>query len=270
MLLPAPRQKLLANVAVCPSWWVCPGGQELPSPACPAHSCLLAWLGLEAEPCSACEGFWQMLCRAVVPSRGLVSPGGFLQGFSHAEAISPPDPPVSADVEELWIGLNDLKLQMNFEWSDGTPVRFTYWHPFEPNNFRDSLEDCVTIWGPVRARGRVGDSSCTSAESAAASSWQGKGYLGGAPPAGVGHISSQLLGWKRSSTASWGIWCRGGLSVSPAWGWRGWGVPRAGGWAQCCSSPCCAGREVERQPVQPEPALHLQKARPGEPGEGGG
>lgn len=63
-------------------------------------------------------------------------------------------PPVLADVEELWIGLNDLKLQMNFEWSDGTPVRFTYWHPFEPNNFRDSLEDCVTIWGPVRARGR--------------------------------------------------------------------------------------------------------------------
>ncbi|POI20330.1 hypothetical protein CIB84_015923, partial [Bambusicola thoracicus] len=54
---------------------------------------------------------------------------------------------VKQDVEELWIGLNDLKLQMNFEWSDGTPVRFTYWHPFEPNNFRDSLEDCVTIWG---------------------------------------------------------------------------------------------------------------------------
>lgn len=65
----------------------------------------------------------------------------------------PLDPPVSAEVEELWIGLNDLKLQMNFEWSDGTPVRFTYWHPFEPNNFRDSLEDCVTIWGPVRAWG---------------------------------------------------------------------------------------------------------------------
>uniref|UniRef100_K7FQV1 C-type mannose receptor 2 n=1 Tax=Pelodiscus sinensis TaxID=13735 RepID=K7FQV1_PELSI len=61
------------------------------------------------------------------------------------------------DVEELWIGLNDLKLQMNFEWSDGTPVRFTYWHPFEPNNFRDSMEDCVTIWGP---EGRWNDSPC--------------------------------------------------------------------------------------------------------------
>lgn len=53
-------------------------------------------------------------------------------------------------MEELWIGLNDLKLQMNFEWSDGSVVSFTHWHPFEPNNFRDSLEDCVTIWGPVR------------------------------------------------------------------------------------------------------------------------
>ncbi|XP_009697055.1 PREDICTED: C-type mannose receptor 2-like, partial [Cariama cristata] len=64
---------------------------------------------------------------------------------------------IKQDVEELWIGLNDLKLQMNFEWSDGTPVRFTYWHPFEPNNFRDSLEDCVTIWGP---EGRWNDSPC--------------------------------------------------------------------------------------------------------------
>lgn len=59
-------------------------------------------------------------------------------------------PCCTLEVEELWIGLNDLKLQMNFEWSDGSLVSFTHWHPFEPNNFRDSLEDCVTIWGPVR------------------------------------------------------------------------------------------------------------------------
>lgn len=59
-------------------------------------------------------------------------------------------PSCTPEVEELWIGLNDLKLQMNFEWSDGSLVSFTHWHPFEPNNFRDSLEDCVTIWGPVR------------------------------------------------------------------------------------------------------------------------
>ncbi|XP_053309219.1 C-type mannose receptor 2 isoform X2 [Spea bombifrons] len=64
---------------------------------------------------------------------------------------------VKQDVEELWIGLNDLKHQMNFEWSDGSSVTFTSWHPFEPNNFRDSMEDCVTIWGPD---GKWNDSPC--------------------------------------------------------------------------------------------------------------
>lgn len=64
---------------------------------------------------------------------------------------------IKQDVEELWIGLNDIKHQMNFEWSDGTVVTFTSWHPFEPNNFRDSMEDCVTIWGP---EGKWNDSPC--------------------------------------------------------------------------------------------------------------
>ncbi|KAI1896444.1 hypothetical protein AGOR_G00094860 [Albula goreensis] len=61
------------------------------------------------------------------------------------------------DVDELWIGLHDTKMQMNFEWSDRTPVIFTYWHPFEPNNFRNVQEDCVTLWGP---EGRWNDSPC--------------------------------------------------------------------------------------------------------------
>lgn len=103
-------------------------------------------LGFEAEPCS---GFF---CR-LWSRHGVSCPGEGSARFQPGRGNFTPCP-VSADVEELWIGLNDLKLQMNFEWSDGTPVRFTYWHPFEPNNFRDSLEDCVTIWGPVRARGR--------------------------------------------------------------------------------------------------------------------
>ncbi|XP_075033477.1 C-type mannose receptor 2 [Mixophyes fleayi] len=64
---------------------------------------------------------------------------------------------IKQDVEELWIGLNDIKHQMHFEWSDGSAVIFTLWHPFEPNNFRDSMEDCVTIWGP---EGKWNDSPC--------------------------------------------------------------------------------------------------------------
>ncbi|KAJ8344765.1 hypothetical protein SKAU_G00289580 [Synaphobranchus kaupii] len=61
------------------------------------------------------------------------------------------------DVEELWIGLHDTKVEMSFEWSDHTPVIFTYWHPFEPNSFRNAQEDCVTIWGP---EARWNDSPC--------------------------------------------------------------------------------------------------------------
>uniref|UniRef100_H3A816 C-type mannose receptor 2 n=1 Tax=Latimeria chalumnae TaxID=7897 RepID=H3A816_LATCH len=64
---------------------------------------------------------------------------------------------VKRDVEELWIGLYDGKQMRNFEWSDGTDVQFTYWHPFEPNNFRNGQEDCVTLWGP---EGRWNDGPC--------------------------------------------------------------------------------------------------------------
>ncbi|TSK77078.1 C-type mannose receptor 2 [Bagarius yarrelli] len=52
------------------------------------------------------------------------------------------------DVEEVWIGMHDTAMQMNFEWTDHTPVIFTFWHPFEPNNFLNMQEDCVIMWGP--------------------------------------------------------------------------------------------------------------------------
>lgn len=62
-----------------------------------------------------------------------------------------------ADVEELWIGLHDTTMQMNFEWTDRTPVIFTLWHPFEPNNFLNAQEDCVIMWGPVSVNKKVTD-----------------------------------------------------------------------------------------------------------------
>ncbi|XP_062389023.1 C-type mannose receptor 2 [Sardina pilchardus] len=61
------------------------------------------------------------------------------------------------EVDELWLGLHDQGMQMNFEWTDRTPVIFTHWHPFEPNNFHNTPEDCVTLWGP---EGRWDDSPC--------------------------------------------------------------------------------------------------------------
>nr|XP_060638336.1 macrophage mannose receptor 1-like [Anolis sagrei ordinatus] len=47
----------------------------------------------------------------------------------------------------LWIGLNDQKTEMYFEWSDGTPVRFTKWQRGEPTHVTNVQEDCVIMSG---------------------------------------------------------------------------------------------------------------------------
>ncbi|EMP36986.1 Macrophage mannose receptor 1, partial [Chelonia mydas] len=49
--------------------------------------------------------------------------------------------------DELWIGLNDLKIQMYFEWSDGTPVTYTKWLHEEPSHANNRKEDCVIMKG---------------------------------------------------------------------------------------------------------------------------
>uniref|UniRef100_A0A087XUB2 Mannose receptor C-type 2 n=1 Tax=Poecilia formosa TaxID=48698 RepID=A0A087XUB2_POEFO len=54
----------------------------------------------------------------------------------------------SPDIDQVWIGLHDREMQMDFQWTDHTPVIFTFWHPYEPNNFRNTQEDCVSMWGP--------------------------------------------------------------------------------------------------------------------------
>uniref|UniRef100_G1KWP1 Mannose receptor C-type 1 n=1 Tax=Anolis carolinensis TaxID=28377 RepID=G1KWP1_ANOCA len=47
----------------------------------------------------------------------------------------------------LWIGLNDQRTAMYFEWSDGTPVRFTKWQRGEPTHVNNVQEDCVIMSG---------------------------------------------------------------------------------------------------------------------------
>lgn len=51
--------------------------------------------------------------------------------------------------DKLWIGLNDRKVPMYFEWSDGTPVTYTKWHLGEPSTTNNRPEDCVLIKGQV-------------------------------------------------------------------------------------------------------------------------
>lgn len=49
--------------------------------------------------------------------------------------------------DRLWIGLNDQKTQMYFEWSDGTQVRFIKWQRGEPQYIANVQKDCVLMSG---------------------------------------------------------------------------------------------------------------------------
>ncbi|XP_068091673.1 macrophage mannose receptor 1-like isoform X1 [Hyperolius riggenbachi] len=49
------------------------------------------------------------------------------------------------DAEYVWLGLNDLKTQLFFEWSDGTPVTYTVWQREEPTHTTNNQEDCVAL-----------------------------------------------------------------------------------------------------------------------------
>jgi len=51
--------------------------------------------------------------------------------------------------DKLWIGLNDYKVKIYFEWSDGTPVTYTKWHLREPSTTNNRPENCVLIKGQV-------------------------------------------------------------------------------------------------------------------------
>ncbi|KAM3929237.1 macrophage mannose receptor 1-like [Leptodactylus fuscus] len=49
------------------------------------------------------------------------------------------------DAEYVWLGLNDLKTPLYFEWSDGSPVTYTTWQRGEPSHLNNRQEDCVAL-----------------------------------------------------------------------------------------------------------------------------
>ncbi|CAN2391687.1 mannose binding, partial [Pristimantis euphronides] len=49
------------------------------------------------------------------------------------------------DAEYVWLGLNDLKTQLFFEWNDGSPVTYTTWQRGEPSHLSNKQEDCVAL-----------------------------------------------------------------------------------------------------------------------------
>ena len=47
--------------------------------------------------------------------------------------------------DRAWIGLNDITNEGLFTWVDGSPSKFRFWAPNQPNNYRG--EDCVYTLG---------------------------------------------------------------------------------------------------------------------------
>ncbi|XP_065117892.1 macrophage mannose receptor 1-like isoform X3 [Paramisgurnus dabryanus] len=62
--------------------------------------------------------------------------------------------------DELWIGLNDQRIQNLFEWSDRSHVTFTKWFVGEPSHITNRMEDCVLIRGQ---EGKWSDHLCERA-----------------------------------------------------------------------------------------------------------
>ncbi|XP_072544233.1 macrophage mannose receptor 1-like [Salminus brasiliensis] len=59
--------------------------------------------------------------------------------------------------DELWIGFNDLKTSMLFEWSDDSHVPFALWDKNEPSHNADPKEHCVSMRGE---EGKWADQIC--------------------------------------------------------------------------------------------------------------
>ncbi|XP_049338780.1 macrophage mannose receptor 1-like isoform X3 [Astyanax mexicanus] len=62
-----------------------------------------------------------------------------------------------AKEDELWIGFNDLKTSMLFEWSDHSNVPYALWDVNEPSHDSALKEDCVILKGE---EGKWADQNC--------------------------------------------------------------------------------------------------------------
>ncbi|XP_076977610.1 low affinity immunoglobulin epsilon Fc receptor isoform X2 [Tamandua tetradactyla] len=63
----------------------------------------------------------------------------------------------SANKKGSWIGLQDLHVEGEFTWMDGSPLDYSNWRPGEPNG-HDQDEDCVMMQGS----GQWNDAFCRS------------------------------------------------------------------------------------------------------------
>nr|XP_020506487.1 macrophage mannose receptor 1-like [Labrus bergylta] len=87
---------------------------------------------------------------------------------------------------QAWIGLNDINIEGQFVYSDGTPADFLLWGPNQPDNWQNN-EDCVHIRGADHSEaGKFNDDFCTSTKEFVCKKAKGQGPPPQPPTSGPG------------------------------------------------------------------------------------
>ncbi|XP_078000516.1 perlucin-like protein [Glandiceps talaboti] len=74
------------------------------------------------------------------------------------------DGPPCIDNYGFWIGMNDIAIEGDYVWTDGTPTCFSGWANGEPNNNAKcgdgNGQDCAQLWFRREAKGLFDDECC--------------------------------------------------------------------------------------------------------------
>ncbi|XP_047200502.1 macrophage mannose receptor 1 [Hippoglossus stenolepis] len=87
---------------------------------------------------------------------------------------------------EAWVGLNDISVENQFVYTDGTPTDFLLWGANQPDNGEDS-EDCVHLRGMTHAEaGKLNDDICSATKEYICKKAKGQGPPPQPPTSGPG------------------------------------------------------------------------------------
>ncbi|XP_068430349.1 uncharacterized protein [Clinocottus analis] len=87
---------------------------------------------------------------------------------------------------EAWVGLNDINIENQFAYTDGTPADFLLWAPNQPDNWQGD-EDCVNLRGMNHPEaGKLNDDFCSATKEFICKKAKGQGPPPQPPTSGPG------------------------------------------------------------------------------------
>ena len=83
-----------------------------------------------------------MICSITIIFSNQINRSLDINSVLHIVLVTPP----YYGNQAVGIGLSETRQKGIYEWSDGSPVDYTNWDPFEPNNYPGASEDCVNLY----------------------------------------------------------------------------------------------------------------------------